>query len=86
MRPLARVIAVPGLPRGYAVHAVHAALRVQFGTMSYIITSNLMYYHDGDKWITRDWATIMGRWDKKRPAAPAPLASNSLAVAGALSQ
>ncbi|GLC41394.1 hypothetical protein PLESTM_001191200 [Pleodorina starrii] len=40
----------------------------QFGTMSYIITSNLMYYHDGDKWVTRDWATIMERWTNKRKA------------------
>ncbi|KXZ50847.1 hypothetical protein GPECTOR_14g10 [Gonium pectorale] len=38
----------------------------QFGTMSYIITSNLMYYHDGDKWVTRDWPTILERWSSKR--------------------
>lgn len=39
--------------------------------MSYVITSNLMYYHDGDKWITRNWADILGRWSKNKalPAA-----------------
>lgn len=45
---------------------------LQFGTMSYIITSNLMYYHDGDKWVTRDWATILDRWSKKRRGGVAP--------------
>ncbi|PNW87441.1 hypothetical protein CHLRE_02g145450v5 [Chlamydomonas reinhardtii] len=38
----------------------------QFGTMSYIITSNLLYYHDGDRWITRDWPSIMERWTSRR--------------------
>ncbi len=33
--------------------------------MSYLITSNLLYYHDGDKWVTRDWATIMERWSHR---------------------
>ncbi|GIL81534.1 hypothetical protein Vretimale_955 [Volvox reticuliferus] len=44
----------------------------QFGTMSYIITSNLLYYHDGDKWVTRDWAAIMDRWTSKRKGRVAP--------------
>ncbi|GFR48463.1 hypothetical protein Agub_g10366 [Astrephomene gubernaculifera] len=38
----------------------------QFGTMSYIISTNLLYYHDGDKWVTRDWSQIMQRWTTKR--------------------
>ncbi|KAG2441350.1 hypothetical protein HYH02_009942 [Chlamydomonas schloesseri] len=38
----------------------------QFGTMSYIITSNLLYYHDGDRWVTRDWPSIMERWTTSR--------------------
>ncbi|PNH03299.1 hypothetical protein TSOC_010665 [Tetrabaena socialis] len=45
----------------------------QFGTMSYIITSNLMYYHDGDEWRTRDWAQIMERYSTRRPDGSAPL-------------
>lgn len=44
----------------------------QFGTMSYIITSNLLYYHDGDKWVTRDWPTILDRWTTKRRGRVAP--------------
>lgn len=37
----------------------------QFGTMSYMVTSNLMYYHDGDKWVTRDWDDVFKRYQKK---------------------
>lgn len=43
-----------------------ARAHAQFGTMSYIITSNLLYYHDGDRWITRDWPSIMERWTSRR--------------------
>uniref|UniRef100_A0A7S0VD87 Uncharacterized protein n=1 Tax=Polytomella parva TaxID=51329 RepID=A0A7S0VD87_9CHLO len=39
----------------------------QFATLSYTITSNLMYYYDGKKWVTRDWADIMRRFtDRKK--------------------
>uniref|UniRef100_A0A7S3VHU9 Uncharacterized protein n=1 Tax=Dunaliella tertiolecta TaxID=3047 RepID=A0A7S3VHU9_DUNTE len=31
----------------------------QFGTMTYLITSNVLYYHDGDRWVTRDVAKIV---------------------------
>jgi hypothetical protein len=30
----------------------------QFGTMAYVMTTNAMYYHDGDRWVTRDWARM----------------------------
>jgi len=37
----------------------------QFGTLSYMITDNLLHYYDGDKWVTRDWNSVMSRWAKK---------------------
>eukprot|EP00798_Chlamydomonas_sp_ICE-L_P001776 gene1776-33195_t len=49
----------------------------QFGTVTYMVTTNLLYYHDGaaDKWVTRDWAQILSRWDKKVKKAPTFAAS-----------
>lgn len=35
--------------------------------MSYLITSNLLYYHDGDKWVTRPWSTVLNRYHAKEP-------------------
>ncbi len=48
----------------------------QFGTLTYIITSNTLYYFDGDKWVTRDWAELSKRFRSKGTASargpPAP--------------
>ena len=38
----------------------------QFGTLSYMITDNLFHYHDGDKWVHRDFNEIASRWNKKK--------------------
>lgn len=44
----------------------------QFGTCAYLITTNVMYVHDGDRWITRDADRIMKNmfgnvlWDVKK--------------------
>lgn len=47
----------------------HSPSCSQFGTMSYMVTSNLMYYHDGDTWVTRDWDDVFKRYQKK-PSKP----------------
>lgn len=41
----------------------------QFGTLTYLVTTNMLYYYDGnqEKFITRDWNQILGRWEKKKP-------------------
>ncbi|KAG2495871.1 hypothetical protein HYH03_006109 [Edaphochlamys debaryana] len=55
-------------PRSFNVSFRWLQRRVgaQFGTLSYIITTNLMYYNDGDRWVTRNWGEIMSRWTSKR--------------------
>mmetsp|Transcript_12653 Transcript_12653/g.27385 ORF Transcript_12653/g.27385 Transcript_12653/m.27385 type:complete len:140 (-) Transcript_12653:792-1211(-) len=51
----------------------------QFGTLSYLVTSNLLYYHDGDKWITRDWSAILDRWSSKpKKVAPPSFAASAV--------
>lgn len=38
----------------------------QFGTLSYMITDNLFHYHDGEKWVHRDFVDVFSRWTKNK--------------------
>lgn len=42
----------------------------QFATLSYMIADNLFHYYDGDKWVTRDWTSMMSRWNTKDRSGP----------------
>mmetsp|Transcript_22628 Transcript_22628/g.38569 ORF Transcript_22628/g.38569 Transcript_22628/m.38569 type:complete len:142 (-) Transcript_22628:760-1185(-) len=41
---------------------------IQFGTLTYLITTNTLYYHDGDKWVTRDWASLADKFNGTKRA------------------
>eukprot|EP00197_Chlamydomonas_leiostraca_P003856 CAMPEP_0202868594 /NCGR_PEP_ID=MMETSP1391-20130828/10965_1 /ASSEMBLY_ACC=CAM_ASM_000867 /TAXON_ID=1034604 /ORGANISM="Chlamydomonas leiostraca, Strain SAG 11-49" /LENGTH=164 /DNA_ID=CAMNT_0049548779 /DNA_START=33 /DNA_END=525 /DNA_ORIENTATION=+ len=42
----------------------------QFGTLTYLITTMALYYHDGDKWCTRDWSELTQRFGSKAQSLP----------------
>ncbi len=41
------------LPSFFRVTFVLSPFSIQFLTLSYMITDNLLHYYDGDKWVTR---------------------------------
>jgi hypothetical protein len=43
---------------------------LQFGTLTYLVTTMALYYHDGDKWVTRDWAEVGQRFRSKAQSLP----------------
>jgi hypothetical protein len=59
----------------------------QFGTTAYLMSTNLMYYHDGDGWRSKDFSYLWRRAQRKMgmlEPAKAPPAARAAGVTALL--